>query len=96
MEISLKTNVRVNSDQNWKFACTSSQETNGLPSLESQLLSLVEITGTDFATLAAQRANRVKEYMINAGKVEPERVFLMDKPEDGNPAKGSRVYLHLR
>ncbi|MBK8000352.1 MAG: DUF748 domain-containing protein [Verrucomicrobia bacterium] len=64
--------------------------------METQVLELIELSETDFAALAAARANRVKEYMIGAGKVEPERVFLAEKPEDGNPAKGSRVYLHLR
>lgn len=64
--------------------------------MESQLLALVEITESDFAALAAERAKRVKEYMLQAGKVEAERIFLSEKPEDGNGAKGSRVYLHLR
>lgn len=65
--------------------------------LESQLSETIEITTADFAALAAERANRVKEYILKTGKVEPERLFLADKgsgPEQS--AKGSRVYLHLR
>ena len=69
-----------------------------LPSqdMESQLLELIEITETDFQLLASERAKRVKEYVLQAGKLEPERVFLAEKSENAAGAKGSRAYLHLR
>jgi len=64
--------------------------------MENQLLALIEIAESDLTALAAERAKRVKEYVLQTGKVEAERVFLAEKPEDGNGARGSRVYLHLR
>jgi hypothetical protein len=69
-----------------------------LPSqdMEGQLLALVEITDNDFALLAAERAGRVKEYILATGKIEAERVFLASKADDTTTAKGSRAYLHLR
>lgn len=64
--------------------------------LEGQLLDLVEITESDFSLLAAERARRVKEYLLQIGKVEPERVFVAEKTDGPQSAKGSRAYLHLR
>lgn len=64
--------------------------------LEGQLLALIQLSESDFAGLAAQRAGRVKEFILQTGKVEPERVFLADKPVAAQTAKASRVYLHLR
>lgn len=64
--------------------------------MESQLAGLIDISETDFAMLATARANRVKEYLLQAGKVEAERVFLADPAARGKESKGSRVYLNLR
>jgi hypothetical protein len=38
-------------------------------------LDRIEITESDFALLAAEHAHRVKP-LLQAGRVEPERVFL--------------------
>ena len=51
---------------------------------------------SDFALLATERAKKVKEYILQTGKVEPERVFLAEESVNGAGSKGSRVYLHLR
>ena len=59
-------------------------------------MALVEITEGDFSLLAAERAGRVKEYVLSTGKVEADRVFLANKTEDAKTTKGSRVYLNLR
>jgi hypothetical protein len=64
--------------------------------LEGQLLDTVEISESDFSLLANERARHVKDYLLQTGKVEAERVFLAEKAEDAKAAKGSRVYLHLR
>lgn len=64
--------------------------------MEGQLLEIIEITESDFARLASERAKKVKEYILQTGKVEPERVFLAEKAESVAGGKGSRVYLHLR
>jgi hypothetical protein len=64
--------------------------------LEAQLLETIEVTTGDFQTLAIERAQRVKEYILKTGKVEPERLFLTDSTGQAATFKGSRVYLHLR
>jgi hypothetical protein len=64
--------------------------------LEGQLLEMVEITDGDFSLLANERVKRVKDYLLQNGRVEPERVFMAEKGDDTNATKGSRVYLHLR
>ena len=64
--------------------------------LEGQLLELIEVSANDYSLLATERARRVKDYLLQIGKVEPERVFLAEKADDAKSAKGSRVYLHLR
>jgi hypothetical protein len=64
--------------------------------LEGQLFETIEITESDFSLLAIERAKRVKEHLLQSGRVEPERVFMAEKGEDTKAPKGSRVYLHLR
>jgi hypothetical protein len=64
--------------------------------LEGQLLQTIEITSDDFDRLAADRAKRVKDYIIEKGQVETERIFLGQSGTTGVTSKGSRVYLHLR
>jgi hypothetical protein len=64
--------------------------------LEAQLLQTIEITSDDFDRLAADRAKRVKDYIVEKGQVEPERIFLSQSGATAVTSKGSRVYLHLR
>ncbi len=64
--------------------------------MEGQLLEMIEVTEGDFALLASERAKKVKDYILQTGKVEAERVFLAEKSESTEGPKGSRVYLHLR
>jgi hypothetical protein len=46
--------------------------------------------------LARQRAERVKEYLLQVGKVDNERVFLADESEGKITTKGCRAYIELR
>jgi hypothetical protein len=64
--------------------------------LENQVLETIEISDADFALLAAARARQVKEFILQTGKVEANRLFLAENSSDDKTAKGSRVYLHLR
>lgn len=59
--------------------------------MENQLFALIEMGEPDFPALAVERAKRVKQYVLQTGKVEAEWVFLAEKLEDGNGARGSRV-----
>jgi len=64
--------------------------------LEAEYLQTIEITQSDFAALTTARAERVKDYLVKNGKVEPERIFLTEAGPKGVTLKGSRVYLHLQ
>ncbi len=63
--------------------------------MESQLLETIEVSTDDLQTLANDRAQRVKEYVLKTGKVEAARVFLTQSTA-AITTKGSRVYLHLQ
>lgn len=64
--------------------------------MESQLLETIQVSSDDFQTLANDRAQRVKEYVLKSGKVEAARVFLTQSGSSATSNKGSRVYLHLQ
>ena len=64
--------------------------------MESQLLETIQVSTDDFQTLANDRAQRVKEYILKSGKVEAARVFLTQSGSSATSNKGSRVYLHLQ
>ncbi len=60
--------------------------------LEGQLFETIEVTENDYAALASARAQRVKEYLLQSGQIESERLFLTE----ATSTNGTRVYLHLR
>jgi hypothetical protein len=72
------------------------------PSLEEmsgRLAETMRITDNDLTALAHARAKAVRDYFINAGKINPERLFLA-KDQQGADAdkagKGPRVFLELQ
>lgn len=48
-----------------------------IPEMESLILTHIVVTEDDLQRLAMQRAQVVKDYLLKAGKIEPERVFLV-------------------
>jgi hypothetical protein len=60
---------------------------------ERELLETVEIEPEALWTLAGERARNVKAYLIQTGKVEPERITEASR---GASSKGSRAYLWLQ
>jgi hypothetical protein len=64
--------------------------------LENQVLETIEVTDSDLSFLAAERARRIKEYVLQSGQVEAERVAVAEKPDESKPAQGTRAMLHLR
>ncbi len=64
--------------------------------LEAQLLETIEVTASDFESLATERAQRVRDYILRSGQVEAARIFLTQAGAQGVTHKGSRVYLHLQ
>jgi uncharacterized protein involved in outer membrane biogenesis len=68
--------------------------------MKSQLLTKIQVTDDDLRSLAYDWTLAVKEYLLEAGKVEPRRLFVLE-PIIGNPAtktdsKGSGVNLKLK
>jgi uncharacterized protein involved in outer membrane biogenesis len=81
----------------------------GLPQeeMEGRLAEAVEVSADDLRALAATRAQVVRNYLINEGKIAPERLFMTQAsapvetvaPAEGAaPAvsKGPRVFLELQ
>jgi hypothetical protein len=63
---------------------------------ELALLNSISVPDDDFQTLAANRAKAAREYILQGGKVEAERVFLTESKTTGLRAEGPRVYLDLQ
>jgi hypothetical protein len=64
------------------------------------VLTHIEIKEGDLRSLAVQRAMKVKESILKSGKVEPERIFILEPkslaPEKKEKLKESRVDLKLK
>ena len=63
---------------------------------EAALLRSIPITESELRELANQRAQAVRDYVLQTGKVEARRVFLAEAPSTGVKSQGSRAYLQLR
>jgi hypothetical protein len=66
------------------------------PDMEAELLENIQLSASDFDSLATQRAQRVKEYILKAGTVEQERLFVRQAGGKETSYKGSKVFLHLQ
>jgi len=77
-------------------AKASSPEGGVAGTLTQILANSVTIPDSDFQGLASARAKAVREYLIQNGKVEPERVVLAEPPAEGVKSQGSRAYLQFR
>jgi hypothetical protein len=63
--------------------------------MEQALLDNITIADSDFQGLAVERAKAVRQYVLDSGKVEAERIFLSERQ---GPVKtdGSKAFLQLR
>jgi hypothetical protein len=64
--------------------------------MERALLDNIAISDDDYAALATDRAKAAREYLLQNGKVESQRVFITEKSAGRAKNQGSRVYLQLR
>jgi hypothetical protein len=65
--------------------------------MEKLMLTNLPATDDDVLQLALRRAENVQSWLIDEGKVQPERIFLVEpKTEAGEKGKGSRVDFSLR
>ena len=71
-----------------------------VPEMEQLLLEHINIDDDDLRLLAMQRAQRVKDYILQSNRVEAGRIFLIEPqslaPETKETLKDSRVDLRLK
>jgi hypothetical protein len=93
--------MKKSSDQVPSPANPAAGSTKAAPSgpsdpMERILEQTINITDSDFQTLAAERAKAVREYLVQVSKVEPERIFLAENQAEGVKSQGSRAILQFR
>lgn len=68
--------------------------------VEQLILNNIIVTEGDLRGLAYERASQVKDYILRSGKVEKERVFLLEpkslQAEMIETVKNSRVKFYLK
>jgi hypothetical protein len=64
--------------------------------MELALLNSISVTDDDFQGLASGRGKAVREYLLQSGKVEGERLFLTEAKAGSLKTEGPRVYLQLQ
>ena len=66
-----------------------------VPEMEKLMLAHIQVTEDDLRLLARRRAQAVKDVLLSSGRVEPERIFLLEprslSPEKKEKMKDSRV-----
>jgi hypothetical protein len=64
--------------------------------VEALLAAIIPVSDSDLATLAADRAKAVRAYILQTGKVEAKRIFLVENQTTGVRSDGNRAYLQFR
>ncbi len=71
-----------------------------VPEMEKLMLTHIQITDDDLRDLAHRRAQAAKDLLLSSGRVDPERVFLVEpktlSPEKKEKLKNSRVDFVIR
>jgi|CZKI01.1.fsa_nt_gi hypothetical protein len=70
----------------------------GLPldQMTGRLAESMEVTGNDLRALATERAQRVRNRLVNSGHIAAERLFLAQSADPARQDKGPRVLLTLQ
>ncbi len=68
--------------------------------MEKLLMDHLEITDEELRSLAQERANRVRDYILSSGEIDPERIFIVEPkiypPGEDEKVKNSRVQFALK
>jgi len=71
-----------------------------VPEMEKLMLTHIEVGESDLRLLAMQRAQAAKDALLAPGRVEPERIFLLEPktlaPEKNAKLSDSRVDFAIR
>ena len=74
----------------------STSQTPSLADMEAKLIEVADVTPADFTKLMEHRAAAVRAYLLQSGKVEPERITIAaPKPVNTSSPGASRVDLTL-
>jgi hypothetical protein len=65
-------------------------------SMVHQVISLVPLNDGDYLQLATQRAQRVRDYLLQTGKVTQDRILMSETAEVSKASKGNKVLLRLQ
>ncbi|MFT3870119.1 MAG: DUF748 domain-containing protein [Nibricoccus sp.] len=70
----------------------------GLPveEMTARLAETMPVNDNDLRALGVQRAEHVRDYLINVGKISPDRLFLGQSTGATTENKGPRVFLNLQ
>jgi hypothetical protein len=70
------------------------------PEMEKLILAHIEVKADDLRDVALARSQAVKEFILRSGKVEPERIFLVEPkslaPEKKDKVRDSRVDFRVK
>jgi hypothetical protein len=64
-----------------------------LQEMVDRLVEFVPVTDSDLQALAAARAERVRDYFLNEGKITADRIFLTQGTAQAKANQGPRVFL---
>ncbi len=64
--------------------------------IEQTLLNRISIGDSELEALATERAKTVRAYVLQTGKVEPERIFLTESQPGAVKTNGSKAFLQLK
>jgi hypothetical protein len=71
-----------------------------VPEMEKLLLTHTEVKEGDLRDLVSQRSRKVKDFLVREGKIEPEKIFLVEAkslaPEKKEKLKDSRVVFRMK
>jgi hypothetical protein len=75
---------------------SASPESAASNPIEQALLNNISVSDNDYLELASNRAKAVREFLLQSGKVESERIFLTENKSGGVKTNGSKVFLQLQ
>ena len=75
---------------------TPEEQQELLAGIERQLLEAMVVENSDLQALGSERARKVQFYLIQTGKVNSDRVYLMQSEQGTTATNGARAVLHLR
>ena len=70
------------------------------PEMERLMKDNIEVTDNDLRSIAVQRSQQVKDYILASGQIEPDRLFIIEpkalQPEKKENVSNSRVDFRLK